>query len=95
MELGETIRSLRKKKEMTQEMLADEAKVCINTIRRIESGKQFPYKYTIEQIVKALGVTISELLLLSLDDEKTREIRESIYNKVSNDKQDPQVLRKL
>ena len=97
MELGEAIRLLRKEKRWSQTELAERSKCSMNTIRTIEIGKQFPYKYTIDNICAALNVSIVELLLVAISDEpespnvklKARELSEAIRRQ-ANKKYNPQ-----
>lgn len=61
--LGEKIRSIRKKKELTQEKLAELAKIDPKSIIEIENGKRKnPTLKTINKIARVLEVSISDLL---------------------------------
>ena len=60
--LGERIKSLRKQKDLTQEKLAELAKVDPKSIIQIEGGKRNPTYKTLGRIASALNVRISKLL---------------------------------
>ena len=56
------IKELREKKHITQDELAERAKVCRATICRLESGKEFnAMNNTLSRLAKVLGVTVDEL----------------------------------
>jgi transcriptional regulator with XRE-family HTH domain/tetratricopeptide (TPR) repeat protein len=59
--LGENIRAIRHRKALTQEALAEKAKLKKLTLRQIENGKSVPRFQTIQKIARALNVTPEEL----------------------------------
>lgn len=60
--LGEKIRSIREKKDMTQEDLADRAKIDVSYLAKIENGYvNTTIRYLIK-ISKALGVKAKDLI---------------------------------
>lgn len=60
--IGENIRKLRQKKKMSQDRLSKEADLALNTIVKIETGKNpNPTLETLQKIAKALGVSLDEL----------------------------------
>lgn len=61
MVLHQKIVIARKKKGITQEELADLAKVTIRTIQRIESGETTPRNFTLKAIATALETPFEEL----------------------------------
>lgn len=61
MKLAAKIAQARKNKGLTQEELADLAKVTVRTIQRIESGDSIPRAYTIRTLAQALGVSFEDL----------------------------------
>ena len=63
--MGRAIRKLRNNKKWKQATLANEAGMTITTISHIETGKTNPTIYDIERIAKALGTTVSGLLVVS------------------------------
>jgi transcriptional regulator with XRE-family HTH domain len=60
--LGNNIRALRKKKELTQEELAYKAELDYSYINQIENGKRNPSMDAVERIAKALGTKVQNLL---------------------------------
>ncbi len=61
--LAENIKCLRKKKKLTQFELAEKSDVSEMTIKKIETGKQWPSGKTLAQIASALEVDIYNLFL--------------------------------
>ena len=59
---GETIKNLREKKRITQKELADMINVSDKTISKWETQKGLPDISIIEELSRALGVSIAELL---------------------------------
>lgn len=63
--LGKAIRQLRKKRNATQEEVAEAAGITGPTLSLIERGYANPTWATVEDIARALGVSIGELAKLS------------------------------
>ena len=59
---GKNIRTLRKKKKLTQEQLAELADVGFYYIGEIERGQKLPSLTVFVQIVEALGVSADSIL---------------------------------
>lgn len=59
---GEIIRWQRRKKEWSQEKLAEEAKLDPKTIIQIEGGKRNPTLKTLQKISNALKISLDQLL---------------------------------
>ena len=59
---GKTIKELREKRKLTQKELAEKISVSDKTISKWETEKGLPDITTIEDLAKALGVSIAELL---------------------------------
>lgn len=59
---GNTIKTLREKKGLTQKQLADILIVSDKTVSKWETGKGLPDISLIESLAKALGVSLAELL---------------------------------
>jgi transcriptional regulator with XRE-family HTH domain len=59
--LGEKISSLRKSKGISQELLAENSRVSLRTIQRIETGTSTPRPFTLKEIAAALQVPIENL----------------------------------
>lgn len=60
--LGNKIRELRKKKNLTQEELAYNAELDYSYINQIENGKRNPSIEAVERIAKALGAKVKDLI---------------------------------
>lgn len=60
--LAKKLKELRGQRGMSQEYLADESKVSLRTIQRIENNESVPTGETIKRISIALGVEINELV---------------------------------
>lgn len=56
MDIGDSIKRIRKEKGMTQKQLATDAGVSETSIRKYEAGKREPKKEAVQKIAKALGV---------------------------------------
>jgi len=61
-QLAKRLKALRAHHGMSQEFLAEEAKVSLRTIQRIEGGESSPMGETVKRIAVALDVSISELV---------------------------------
>jgi len=60
--IGENIRKIRQKKKISQDRLSKEANLALNTIVKLETGKNpNPTFETLQKIAKALDVSLDEL----------------------------------
>ncbi len=59
--LGNNVREVRQRKNLTQQELADECGVSRPRISEIESGEYNPSVETIEKIAQELGVSMARL----------------------------------
>ncbi len=59
---GKTIKELREKRKMTQKELSEVIGVSDKTVSKWETGKGLPDIGIIEELAKALGVSVAELL---------------------------------
>ena len=64
-DIGRGIRKLRKQKEWKQSELAQAAGLTLQTISLIETAKTNPSIYDLEEIAKALGTTVTGLIVAS------------------------------
>lgn len=62
--LGAKIRKLRRKKSLTQEKLAEMARIDYSYLNTIENGKRNPSLQIVAKIARALGVRLNELTTL-------------------------------
>jgi len=56
------IKDLRNRKGLSQEQLAEESKLSLRTVQRIEKGESIPRGDTLVKLTQALGVTPDDLL---------------------------------
>ncbi|MFZ6009847.1 MAG: helix-turn-helix domain-containing protein, partial [Bacteroidota bacterium] len=61
MPIGEKISALRKRKGISQELLAENSRTSLRTIQRIERGTTSPRPYTLKAIADALSVSVEEI----------------------------------
>ncbi|MDG5492557.1 helix-turn-helix domain-containing protein [Psychroserpens sp. SPM9] len=61
-EIGQKIKDLRKKKGLSQEELAESAKVNLRTIQRIENNDSEPRGKTLSLICKVLDIQVEDIL---------------------------------
>lgn len=69
---GNTIKELREKRNLTQKELAEKINVSDKTISKWETGRGLPDISIIEDLSKALGVSITELLTGDLRENENR-----------------------
>lgn len=60
-QFGLKIKRLRKKRELTQEQLAEKMQIATRTLCGIENGENFVTSETLEKFFRVLGVTASEM----------------------------------
>src|SRR5216684_255631 len=60
-QLGQRIRALREKLFLTQEQVAERAKISVSYLSMIENAQRTPYLETLLAISNALGITVSQL----------------------------------
>lgn len=59
--LGKRLKKLRKQRDLTQEELAAKVRVSTTYIGFIEQGQRIPSIATVDKIVRALGVKLTDL----------------------------------
>jgi XRE family transcriptional regulator, regulator of sulfur utilization len=59
--LGQTIRRIRRERDLSQEAVADAAGVHLNQVGRLERGTADVYTSTMLRVVAGLGVSLSEV----------------------------------
>jgi transcriptional regulator with XRE-family HTH domain len=60
--VAERLQQLRKRRNLTQAQLADQAGISRGYLARLETARQDPTLTTLEALAKALGVKVSRLL---------------------------------
>lgn len=61
-EIGQNIRAERKKKGLTQVIVAEKAGIAVNSLRLYEAGKRHPNLEQLRKIALAIGVPVSDLV---------------------------------
>ena len=85
MTIGERIKALRKKNDLTQEKLADYLCVSYQAVSKWECGVSNPDITMIAPLAKLFGVSADELLgITELDDDKTRKRYDAALKKHRN-----------
>ncbi|MCI9423214.1 MAG: helix-turn-helix transcriptional regulator [Dorea sp.] len=75
MALGENIRKLREKANLTQQQLAERLYVSRQTVSRWESGVRCPDLITAKKLAMELDISLDELI----SDEEVKNIPENMY----------------
>ena len=88
---GEKIKRLRKKRNLTQEELAEMINIAPRNLSKIEVGANFVTAETLEKLLAALNVTTEELFANDhIKDNK--ELLSEIYNQLDSIKNDSSKL---
>lgn len=82
--LAQTIVQHRKRQGMSQEELAERAKVSLRTIQRLETGQNAPRGYTLQALAEALAIPLNELT--NNEPVITETPADSVPNEISTDK---------
>jgi transcriptional regulator with XRE-family HTH domain len=62
-QFGRRLRQLRRKKELTQEQLAEFAGISVDMVSNIERGINAPSFQTIERLARVLNVSVQEFFI--------------------------------
>lgn len=79
MNIGQAIKELRIKKNMTQGTLAERIGMSVNAVSQWELGKTFPPKDSIARLCEALEVPQSYILAASIEEEDIPEDKRVLY----------------
>ena len=90
MNLGKTVRMLRRKKGLSQQELADKASISRTYLSQIESGACNPTIDLLENIGKELCIPFPIISFLSMDIESIPESRREDYLKI-----EPTIMRMI
>lgn len=91
---GEKIKRLRKKRNLTQEQLAEMIDISPRNLSKIEVGDCFVKAETLEKLLRALGISTEELF--ANDHIKTNsELIERINFYINSAKDDNKTLEKI
>ena len=91
--LGLRIRELRKAKRLSQEALAEKAKIHYKFLGGIERGQANPTIHVLDDIANALGVTLADLFVFDSFVADAKQLRKDLLEVVR--KSDLERLRAL
>lgn len=80
MNLGDTIKMMRKERRITQKKLAEDIGISDTALYNIEKNKSFPPKETISKICKGLGVPVAHLMISCLTEEDVPPEKREAFN---------------
>ena len=83
MNIGAAIKTLRIKKLMKQNELAEKSGLSVNALSMIEKDKTFPKKETIKKICEALQIPVCFLLFFSIDEDDVPSEKKVVFNSLS------------
>lgn len=79
MNIGQAIRALRQKRNMTQSKLAAHVGMSVNAISSWELGKSYPPKESVASICDAFHVPVSYLMLSTIEEKDIPEDKRVLY----------------
>ena len=79
MNIGETIKTFRKKKGISQKELAEKSGMSANALCSIEKDKSFPSKETIKALCSSLEISPSHLLFASISEEDIPQNKREVF----------------
>jgi transcriptional regulator with XRE-family HTH domain len=82
MNIGNTIKELRKKKEISQGEFAKLCEISQTSLSQIETGAKSPSKTTLKKICEQLDISEPMLYVLSLEERDVPENKKEIYNRI-------------
>lgn len=91
--LGNRIRELRKKKNITQEQLAEQIGIGTPNISYFETGKYAPTLETLAKIANALDVNIYEFYMFKKE-KSYEEIKKELINEINSNETTARILYK-
>ena len=80
MNIGKTIKQLRKQKGMSQTDFGNKVDITQATLSQIENGQTVPHKTTLSKICEVLGISEELLYIVSVDEDKVPEDKRDLYN---------------
>lgn len=90
--LGQKIRYLRLKTELSQSKLAEKLGIATNTLSNIERGNAFMTSATLERISAIFNISYDELFNFGENFEKSDYVYENILSRLNLIKDNPQKL---
>lgn len=80
MNVGPTIKKLRKQKGLNQTDFSNEIGITQTALSQIESGATSPHKSTLERICSGLGIPEQVLVILSLENEDVPDDKKLMFD---------------
>lgn len=80
MNIGPTIRRLRKQKGLSQTEFGNLTGITQTTLSQIENGQTTPHKATLSKICEVLNVPEQLLVVLSIEEEDVPENKRNMYD---------------
>lgn len=82
MTIGERIKAVRKRKNLTQQELAQRAGIAINSLRLYEGNKREPKVETVQRIADAMFVNLFDLIELKAGNDENQTLLQSLRDAV-------------
>lgn len=82
MDIGNTIRSLRKAKQMNQDEFASKIHISQTALSQIENGRTYPSKKTMLNICEVFGISEPFLYMLAVEKEDIPSGKVKLYNEL-------------
>lgn len=88
MELGTSIKTIRKAKGIPQKVLAEKCEISVNALGLIENNTSMPKKSTFDKICESLDVPASHILFFALNDIDVDEAKRPAFNALKSGMKD-------
>lgn len=82
MNIGNAIKAIRKKLEITQSELAEKCGLSQTSLSQIETGAKRPSQKTISKLCKSMDIPESLIYIVAMQDADVPESKKGIYNLV-------------
>jgi transcriptional regulator with XRE-family HTH domain len=83
MDLGKTIKTLRKQKDMTQDVFADKCEITQTYLSQIENNQKEPNLSILKKISEKLDVPLPIIFYLSMNNEDVPEEKRKAFEMIS------------
>ena len=82
MNIGSTIKELRKKKNYNQDEFGELCGISQTSLSQIETGSTRPHQNTLDRICEVLGISVHLLYLMSMSESDVTEDRKEVYQQM-------------
>lgn len=82
MNIGKAVKELRVKQGISQGDFAKRITISQTALSQLESGQTTPHQSTLDKVAKALGVSLSTLYLLAIEDVDVKEEKRAVFNEL-------------